>query len=410
MRGAVRWLMPLLLCGCAHSTLTPRQTPFRLESVDGRGERIVTDVRIDGRPARLALDTGAGASFVLFAPAVARLGLKMERSAAPEQNPVPGRANLGLTAPVRLDLPGRTFRDLSLLSLEIPAGVPFDEKVDGLIGWPAISKNIWKFQSSGIAPVVDVVASTTVDGTGWIGFAVLERDTLALAFATDAASQPRLVIDTGSGSGVQLTPEQWRKWKAAHPDAPMTVSAGFMVGQEIAVKEVAWADEIHLGALVLHGVPVEEADAAYLRGAADGEEIAVLGIAALKRLDLIVDGRANIARVRALDNPPPPYRHNRVGAAFIVHDGSGDDLVAHVLAGGPAHRAGIRDGDILVSVNGRDVAGWRKLPGGMATVFNTGAPAGTKWDVAIRRGTDARTFSITAEELLGPGLQRTPAR
>ncbi|MEO6568452.1 MAG: PDZ domain-containing protein [Opitutaceae bacterium] len=383
---------------------------FRLETIDN-SERIVIDARINGRAARLALDTGTGGPFVVYGTSVLRLGLKVAQtpsgeSPGVETKPTPGRANVVLTAPAMVELLGRKLPDVQLAFLEFPSEVSSEESEDGLIGWPAIRANLWAFDFSGNAPFIGMADEVTSSGPGWIDFSVRDEDTLSLTFSEEGADYPRLIIDTGNDTGVLLPPEKWREWKTAHPDAPMTIHAGYLPGQGITAKEVAWADEIRVGDLVFHGVPVEEADPAYLLQGRGREEIVALGLAALKRLFLIVDGRTKVAHAHDLDTPPQPYQHNRVGAEFIPGEGTGDDLVAHVLPGGPAYRSGIRDGDVLVTVNGRPVVGWRQDPARLKKLFNTRAPRGTTWQITVRRDGATIPANVVAEDLLGPGLKR----
>ena len=82
---------------------------------------------------------------------------------------------------------------------------------------------------------------------------------------------------------------------------------------------------------------------------------ATLGLAALKRLDIVIDGKHGIAYLRPKKTPPLPYQHNRLGADFIPQDSHNDDLIAHVANGSPAYEAGIRDGDILLKEGEKDV-------------------------------------------------------
>jgi C-terminal processing protease CtpA/Prc len=80
-----------------------------------------------------------------------------------------------------------------------------------------------------------------------------------------------------------------------------------------------------------------------------------LGLEALKRLDLIVDGKHGMAYLRPKQTRSVPGDHNRLGAVFVPRDDQSDDLVAHVLEGSPAFEAGIRNGDVLLSIGGRDL-------------------------------------------------------
>src|SRR5208283_2607688 len=108
------------------------------------------------------------------------------------------------------------------------------------------------------------------------------------------------------------------------------------------------------GALLLTDVPVGEANPAQFTLGAAGYQ-ASLGLAALKRLDMVVDGGHGVAYLRLRRADAPPYEHNRLGAVFVPPEVHQNDLVAHVVPHGPAYEAGIRDGDVLLKIDKLDV-------------------------------------------------------
>lgn len=107
--------------------------------------------------------------------------------------------------------------------------------------------------------------------------------------------------------------------------------------------------------------------------------MATLGVAALKRLELIIDNQHNVVRFQPVQSPPLPYQHNRLGAVFIPSNSNSTNLIACVANGSPAYNAGIRDGDILLNkeVNGN----FELLPG-------------TKFELTLKR--DGKVFTTTA--------------
>jgi hypothetical protein len=170
-----------------------------------------------------------------------------------------------------------------------------------------------------------------------------------------------LAADSGMGYGVKLNSQRWHEWKLAHTNQPLSLVAYYTPNLGLVVTEESWADKILLGSLTLTDVPVMEADSAdvALHSSSQIKYEATLGFAALKRLDIVIDGKQSIAYLRPKKTPPLPYEHNRLGAVFVPQDMQSNDLVAHVVDGSPAYEAGIRDGDILLKEDQRDMRNWR---------------------------------------------------
>ena len=129
---------------------------------------------------------------------------------------------------------------------------------------------------------------------------------------------------------------------------------------------------------------------------------ASLGFAALKRLELVVDGKARVAYVRPRPGPPPPFQHNRLGAVFVPRNSQSDDLVAHVLAGSPGWEGGIRPGDTLLKIDDLDVTHWRSDPDILPLSRFWERPAGTKLELTVKRGEKTLKSSVTLRQILSP--------
>jgi S1-C subfamily serine protease len=148
--------------------------------------------------------------------------------------------------------------------------------------------------------------------------------------------------------------------------------------------------------VALAGVPIMSAGPA---GAArwGAKYEGTLGLAALKRLDFIVDGNNDLAYLRAKKTPPPVYLHNRLGAIFAATTLQTNQAVARVVIGSPAYEAGVRDGDVLLQVDEIVVTGWSDS---WRSRFYM--PAGTKLKLTLKR--DGKIFNTTAtlREILQP--------
>ena len=94
------------------------------------------------------------------------------------------------------------------------------------------------------------------------------------------------------------------------------MNANFMWGPGITYSEELWAQEISLGTLNITEVPVTIAGADDLEIGGEDYE-ATMGLAALKRFDVIVDAIQGFAYLRPKKDKPLPYKHSRIGAAFV---------------------------------------------------------------------------------------------
>jgi S1-C subfamily serine protease len=134
----------------------------------------------------------------------------------------------------------------------------------------------------------------------------------------------------------------------------------------------------------------------------DADYEGTLGLAALKRLDVIIDGKEGVAYLRPKTNSPPAYDHNRLAAVFTPPDMKADGLIAHVLDGGPAYEAGIRSGDILLKGGELDVTKWRTDPAVMPlSQFWMRAP-GSKLELTLKRGNDTFKKTVVLRQILSP--------
>ena len=310
---------------------------------DSIDERIWIDAKINGQPVRFACDTGAGFGLALFSTAAQRLGLKVT---PPDQKPAAGGVAVGTTELCNLDL-GITNTKVSLDVVELPAYFKWAEEADGAVGWPALSNNVIHLDLA--VPEVSLLTNVPPKTANWVKFRIPPAsEILKLEVPDDEGGMMVVDVDTGKDRGVILNPREWRAWKAAHTNQPITLDASYMPGAGLVVREESFAREISFGPLTLTEVPIMEANKAEL--ATDPKFEASLGVVALKRLEMIIDGRRGIVYVWPKATPALPNQHNRLGAVFVPRDRQNDDLVAQVVDGSPAYAAGIRNDDVLLKI------------------------------------------------------------
>ena len=232
---------------------------------------------------------------------------------------------------------------------------------------------------------------------------------LVLEMPDANSSNGVIIVDTGSESGVGLPPQKWLEWKAANTKQPITFVASYMAEPGLIVREQSWAKELSLGPLELTEVIVGETNPMTLK-AVPADQTVTLGMAALKRLNLIVDGKHGVAYVRAKQTPAPPRTPSdpdRRELIFVPRDKRSDDLVAHVLGGSSAFGAGIRNGDVLLKIDERDAAKWRTDPGDRWRIApnrpfisaSTNYPPGTKIEMIVKRGDQTLKTTVDLEKI-----------
>ena len=218
-------------------------------------------------------------------------------------------------------------------------------------------------------------------------------------------TRTRVLIDTGASEGISLGHRIWRRWRAEHFQQACTLTGQFY-RDSVGSAEECWAGEWKVGDLAIHGVPLLDgipiAADYFFDQLTDGANWGVTaGMFALTRWEVILDGPGSAIYIREKANPRTRYTsYSRLGAVFVDKKETNDDVpIARVARGSPAERAGLRNGDELLRVDGKDVSASSYAQAQMAL----GAPAGTKVMLELRR--DGKTFTTTAtlEDILSPG-------
>lgn len=215
-------------------------------------------------------------------------------------------------------------------------------------------------------------------------------------------------MDSGLPYGVELSPQRWREWKVNHTNQPTSMLAYYTPNPGLFVSEEIWPREITIGPLVLTDVSVMEANPRLddLFSSAQTQFQATLGFAALKWLDVIIDGKRGTAYLRPRQTPSLPYEHNRLGAAFVPRDPKNDDLVAHVADGSPAYEAGIRNDDVLLKIGELDATKWRTDPNVLPLSRFWSSPAGTKLELALKHGDKIFKTTAVLRNILPPDVPK----
>lgn len=350
--------------------------------------RITQNARINGQPVKLGFDTGSERT-CLFMPAARRLGLKVTFPNPAGKAP-PGQVVGGSSEECEFSLPGITMTT-KLWVYDPPQGISMD--VDGVLAWHTVSDHIFRISLE--ANSVTILPALPEDLASWTKWAIGAHKVLTIEVSEPNAERGLVLIDTGSLSGVQLNSQRWRQWREGHRDLPATPTAFFSPGSGLLIREECWADKLDIGTFSIADVPV-------MQGRPDGESLiptgceATLGSFGLSRFEIILDGAAGNLYMRRVSTPPRPYSHNRLGAVFTPgKDLAAEELVGYVVEGSPAYLAGIRSGDVLLSIDELDVTKWRTDPRVLPLSRFWERPAGTRLHLTLMR--QARRFDCAVE-------------
>jgi len=372
--------------------------------MDATGHRFLVPAQINSQPATLAFDTGAETLF-LFKPAAERLGLELPKIPSDVLRKG-GKFPVVDTKPYDITIFNKTSK------LPIPvADFSVQSDVDGCIGWPQFKTSI--FQIDVANGIIRSLPQVPAEARQWTVFHIHPSSDVLCLELPKPNKLGVIFVDTGSFSGVALNRDRWRAWTNANPHVAKTLLGYYMGGAGTVVAEEAWAENLSIGPLLLHDVPVHPASASESNaGSWQYPCQATIGLAALQRLDFIIDGPSGVAYVRPRKGPFPPYPHNRAGVIFTIQPpqkSKSGVLVAHVVENGPAYKAGIRNGDHLTGFNGKSITNANNGP----TYFSYTNPAGTKLNFTLKRGETEFDTIVTLEDIFpsatsdtsGPAVQ-----
>lgn len=367
-------LMPASAQGTAAPSAggIPRAPLHRLHTGD-LGALVAVDATLGGRPWRCLVDTGA--TVALVSPAVAareRLEvlsrsrvataggtMTVERVALPPVE-VAGR---------RLAAPHALVLDLAAQLGEVGAGI------DGLIGAPALRGAVVRLDLAGgwlglgAAPAPDGPAAGAVWPLRWdAGLPVVD---LALG---DRPPAPFL-FDTGNAGALVV----FAHHAAALVGDPSTLPRVTMreLGGDVTVHQALIARCSAPGWVGRDLPAVFEAGTGARRGGHFDRVAGSAGLALFGAGAVTLDGPGAQLRVELPGLPEPPPLPGGFGFALSGVAGQTPEVSA-VFDGGPAMRAGVRPGQRLRAIDGRDLTGigagavWRMLAGAAQARFTFG--------------------------------------
>ncbi len=385
-------LAPVVLCRLARSTVLPAALLSLIVSFAYSDDRLPFDAKINNQPVRLAFDTGAQFS-VLFRPAADRLGLKIAKVDYKEPLP-PGKVPMDVAEECNLDVGlGAGPLKCAFGVVDLPVNVPSD--IDGVISWNDARNYIIELDAE--KPRWGFLQELPTNLTTWAKWKLVP-DPEYLEFECPSPKESaKIGIDTGSSDGVDLGTRRWEKWRAERADKLETLDASIFPADGLIIRQVLRARKMSIGGLDLVDAPV-----AVVPPSMDvllGHPDAVLGLHVFRQLKLLIDAKHGALYTKSIPHPTADYAYNRIAAVFTPVDlQKTDDLVAHVVRGGPAYRAGIRDGDVLLKIGMLNVTVWRTDPYILPLSRFWRQPAGTKQKLVLKHNSQLYETTVTLED------------
>ncbi len=330
---------------------------------------------IAGQPAKFILDTGAQQAFIIAAADSKRFGLEVDRELPPEAVLLDA-----ISKPVEVVPPGGQAQPVSFAILK-ETGAP-SIGMDAIIGWPVLKAYVTHYdrQRSVMAIGPDVQPRLANARS----LPIVPSDYLVFDAGTTDEPFP-VLLDSGDSGGVRLSEPLWNEWRRQNRDLPSTYAWQYWLDGGWVVLELVLAREFRLGQLTLKNVLVSPLP----DGTAD--TAAVVGLAAFANHVLVIDGPGGSVRIGEPSASLAMPAYNRLGASF------GPDMSARVADNSPAAEADIRDGDVLVAINGQTPEAYAATVTGYHVWEQ---PAGTTVRLALRREVEIIERRVTLRDFL----------
>ncbi|MFI4862455.1 MAG: polysaccharide biosynthesis/export family protein [Phycisphaerales bacterium JB063] len=347
---------------------------------------------VNGTGLRVGLDTGAGMPVALFDNAARLLGL--------ETRPDESDRFRWATATFDADRDGTPSPPTDVRIFPAPPGA----QVAGIIGWPTLKQSVWVLDYPQRRHTRHDELPVEI-AERWQSFPIVSVPGHVLAIeVADGEDTHTVKIDTGSTGGVYLSDTRWRAWVEDHPDAWTTLKAIYSPAIEngFLALQVAYPDDYVLGDLWLGVVALSPAFAQVnIAGQNMANDTSTIGVGALRNRAMCIDGPGG--RVYFGPRVEPHANDTACGinlaqATFIPTSQDDGPMAAHVIEGGVAYQAGLRDGDLLLEVDGMDASQWRTDPRIRPSQFLQ-APAGSTLHLLIMRDGEDIAIDIRLEAL-----------
>jgi len=319
----------------------PTSVPFTMDF-----DKPVIEAVINGRgPFPFILDTGCSPLLILNDDLTDELGLERGEADAVGDPSDPGAIETSRILVESVRIGDAEFTGVEGLSWADPGLFHGEGSPRGIIGLPMLGGVLATFDFPGgrvtLSPgALDAddpraVAYTTGGGIPEIPISVAGRSYKAH-------------LDTGAGGGVVLPIDEAEHLPLS--TEPEVVGVGRTVNSEIKIYGATLDGELRIGPLAMIDPRI---------GFRDVFEQASIGCGAFEHASLTFDQRNLLLRIDAGGEHVvvgQPEQRKRYGIMALPDRETGDLTVQRCVEGSPAARAGVREGDSIVAINGTPIA------------------------------------------------------
>jgi len=366
------------------------------------GNHIYFPVEIGGHQFQFGLDTGG---MNIISPAVAQaIGVKTEGSAQ-----ATGTGDKGVTvsfakvAALSLDseliLRNQLFVVVPLSGISAVEGTT----LDGVLGYELFKRLVIRIDYSNQRLQIAQPAGFDARSAGTAVPFTFDGRMPQIAGALDGLAG-RVDIDTGSRDTLSINSPFVKAHgllTAYEPSARTVI--GWGVGGA-AYGRLARAGEFELGSLAIR-LPVIELSAKAAGADAERSVAGVIGNGILSRFTVTFDYAKQVVYLRRNSHYETPFTYDHAGMWVNGQDRS--FVVESVMSGGPAQRAGLREGDVIDSVDGTRTANMQLANFRRILVQS---PIGTRIGLGIVRAGRPLQVTIVLRDLIPPYRAQLPAR
>ncbi len=367
-----------------------RASPSDSAPFETDGYHIYLAITFGGQgPYRFILDSGCSHS-IIDEKLAEKLGLP-QRSVFPDSQDHPSLRKVvaGDYAVMGNHITGGLFQALPLDDMSKDAG----KEIDGLLGYDFIQRFVVE---------IDYAKQTVLlsDPQGYQPDPSAKALPISLSMGTPSIQTTLqgehgdpipiwLTVDIGAGASVILNDAFARTYQISRLSSRTMPSGGFIIsGSDTQTR--GRMTSLSMGPFTIAGPIVTYADA-FMRGRNPG---GALGAGIWQKFKLVLDysdREIYLTPIADLSQPETSFH-----AGFSCDPDPNDSKifrVSKVLTGWPADKAGIKPGDILQSLNGKDIK--TLSPQEMKAIVGSGQ----SYVITVLRGSDSLSFTLQPENL-----------